>query len=273
MSLLAKIKNELSQLGIKPSKSLGQNFLVNEGIYEKIVTALNIESGDTIIEVGPGLGTLTDYLAQSDANIFAIEKDRHLISHLKNHFVKFKNVRIMEGDILMVRPEDLAIKNNTYKLVGNIPYYITSHLLRIVFEKWPMPDIVVFMIQKEVARRIVAKPGEMSLLAASIQYYAKPEVVSYVSRGSFYPAPDVDSAIIKLTPFKEKNDPVFEKKYFEIIKRGFAGKRKQLQNNLVSETMPKEEVQQKLTSIDIDPRRRAETLSIGEWKQITNLLF
>ncbi len=284
-----KIKNELDRLGIKPKKSLGQNFLVNEGIYKKIVAALEIKRSDIIIEVGPGLGTLTGYLAESGARVIAIEKDEKLATYLKNKFSNQKSVKIIGGDILKFSPEACNLKPVTFKIVGNIPFYLTSHLIRTVFEKWPHPEKIVLMLQKEVAQRIVAKPPDMSLLAVSVQYYSKPEIISYVSAGNFYPSPKVDSAIIKLTPrlqvtgyrLQEKDGnkkpetwPLKPETFFRVVRAGFAGKRKQLLNNLArSLKISKQEIQQKLSSIDINPQRRAETLTIEEWQKITNSLF
>ena len=284
-----KIKDELRQLGIEPKKSLGQNFLVNEGIYKKIVAALEIRKNDIIVEAGPGLGTLTGYLAESGAKIIAIEKDRLLIAHLKNKFKNNKNVTIIESDILKFSPATCNLKPVTFKIVGNIPYYITSHLIRNILEDWPSPKLVVLMVQKEVAQRICAKPPEMSLLALSVQYYAIPKIVRYVSGGNFMPSPDVDSAIIKLTPrlqvagyrLQEKDGnkkpetwPLKPETFFRVVRAGFAGKRKQLINNLSRDLkISKQEIQQKLSSIDINPQRRAETLTIEEWQKITNSLF
>lgn len=277
-----KIKDELKQLGIKPKKSLGQNFLVNEGVYKKVVTALEIKGDDVIVEVGPGLGTLTGYLAESGAKIIAVEKDRLLIDHLKNKFKDDKNVTIIESDVLKFDPRNYQLRTTNYKLVGNIPFYLTSHLIRTVFEKWPHPEKIVLMLQKEVAQRIVAKPPDMSLLAVSVQYYSKPEIVSYVSAGSFYPPPEVDSAIIRLVPGEQftaysnntENYKLKTVNFFRVVRAGFAGKRKQLLNNLAAGLkISKQEIQQKLSLIDINPQRRAETITIEEWQKITNSLF
>ncbi len=277
-----KIKDELNQLGIEPKKSLGQNFLINEGIYKKIVVALEIKNNDIIVEVGPGLGTLTGFLAESGAEIIAIEKDGLLTAYLKNKFKNNKNVTIIEGDILKFNPVDYRLQTTNYKLVGNIPYYLTSRLTRTVFEKWPRPEKIVLMIQKEVAQRIIAKPPDMSLLAVSVQYYSEPKIISYVSRNSFYPAPKVDSAILRLVSSfqflasskKTKNSQLETRSFFRIVRAGFAGKRKQLINNLaMGLKISKQEIQQKLSLVDINPQRRAETLTIEEWQKITNSLF
>ncbi len=273
MMLLNTIKKELNILGIKPKKSLGQNFLVNEGVYKKIVAALEIKKDDAIIEVGPGLGTLTGYLAESGAKIIAIEKDEKFAAYLKNKFFNRKNVKIVEGDILKFNPLNYSLLSTHYKLVGNIPYYLTSHLIRIIFEEWPHPEKIMLMLQKEVAQRIIAKPPNMSLLAVSVQYYAEPKIISYVSAGSFYPPPEVDSAITKFSEFKER-DKGFSNDLFKIAKAGFSGKRKQLLNSLSGGLKKsREEIGEKLKLSNIDPKRRAETLTIDEWIGITKNFF
>jgi len=281
MNLLSIIKKELNILGIKPKKSLGQNFLVNKNVYQKIITALEIKKGDKIIEIGPGLGTLTSFLAESRAKVIAVEKDHKLVDYLKNKFANQKNVTIIEDDILRFDPKNYKLKAKSYKLVGNIPYYLTSHLLRLIFEKWPSPKIVALTLQKEVAQRIVAKPPNMSLLAVSVQYYSRPGIVDYIPRRSFYPTPDVDSAIIKLVPqeqfatYRESTESCKPKteNFFRIIRAGFSGKRKQLINSLAGGLkIKKDTIESKLKAAGIDPRRRAETLTLEEWQKITNTL-
>lgn len=288
MSIITQIKNGLSQLGIKPKKSLGQNFLVNEGIYKKIVDALAISPTDTIIEVGPGLGTLTQFLAETGAKVIAVEKDHQLAKYLKTKFANEKRVNIVEDDILKFNPLNTKylIQNTSYKLVGNIPYYLTSHLLRTVLESWPQPKLIVLMLQKEVAQRICASPPHsklsvganrqhMSLLAVSVQYYAQPKIISYVSHGNFYPPPEVDSAIIKLESRNQNLESrINSQNFFKIVRAGFAGKRKQLGNNLIRELkLTKDFIEGKLESVNIDPKRRAETLTLEEWQKITNIFY
>jgi 16S rRNA (adenine1518-N6/adenine1519-N6)-dimethyltransferase len=293
MNLLSTIKKELNIPGIKPKKSLGQNFLVNKRIYQKIIAALEIKRDEEIIEIGPGLGTLTSFLAESKAKVIAVEKDHKLVDYLKNKFAGQENVKIVEGDVLRFDPKSYKLKAISYKLVGNIPYYISSHLLRMVFEKWPCPKAIVLMLQKEVAQRITAKPPNMSLLAVSVQYYSKPEIISYVPGQNFYPAPEVDSAIIKLVPgerFTAYSDnaenpekaggprgftgrKLKTENFFRIVRAGFSGKRKQLINNLARGLkIKKGTIERELKAVGIDPRRRAETLALEEWQKVTNVL-
>ena len=273
--IVTQIKNELSRLGIKPKKSLGQNFLINEGIYKKIIAAANIKTGDTVIEIGPGLGTLTQFILDTGADVLAVEKDYTLADYLKTKFRNNNRVTIIEGDILKFQIPDSRFQIQKYKLVGNIPYYLTSHLLRILFENWPQPELIILMIQKEVAQRIVAKPPHMSLLAVLVQYYSTPKIMSYVSRNSFWPAPEVDSAIIKLeSRIQNLESRMDTKNFFKVAGAGFAKKRKQLANNLaVGLKIPKEKIEQQLSKIGMDTKRRAETLTIEEWQSITNTLL
>lgn len=211
---------------------MGQNFLVNLGVLDKIVAAAEINSNDTILEIGPGTGNLTEKLVQKAGQVIAIEKDHRLIEGLAQKFGKNTGFKIIEGDILRLNLKDFTRFNLvSYKVVGNIPYYITSHLLRTIFEDWPMPKLIVLTIQKEVAQRIVAKPGQMSLLALMVQLHSDPKMVGMVSRGSFRPIPNVDSAIIKLTPSPKADKETIEK-IMGLAKKAFAGKRKQLKNTL-----------------------------------------
>ncbi len=271
--LIGKIKKELERLGMKPNKTLGQNFLVNEGIYKKILDVAQIKPGETILEVGAGLGTLTEYLAATGANIVAVEKDAHLVGYLKIKLKNLKNVRIVEDDILKFDPQRYALGIVNYKIVGNIPYYLTSHLIRTIFENWPQPKEIILMVQKEVAQRMSAKPPQMSLLGVATQFYSKVEIAGRVSRGSFYPMPKVDSAIIKLIPSPEPYT-LNPESFFKVVSAGFSGKRKQLINTLSGGLkLPREKVELKLLSLGISPQRRAETLTIEEWQKLTDIIY
>ncbi len=270
-----QIIKRLGEAGIKAKKSLGQNFLVNIGIYQKIIESAAIEPNDIVVEVGPGLGILTDMLADKAGKVIAIEKDSQLVRYLHEHFGNNKNVTIINEDILKFNPSNYELRDTSYKVVGNIPYYLTSRLIRDIFERWPRPKFIIFMLQKEVAQRITASPPDMSLLGVSVQYYSKPKIISYVSRGSFYPMPKVDSAIVRLvSSTKSQELKIKGTNFFSIVRAGFAGKRKQLANNLARNlNLSKNIVESKLLSLGIDPRRRAETLTIEEWQKITEILF
>ena len=258
---------------IPAKKSLGQNFLVNEGIVAKIVTAAELTAEDTVLEVGPGTGNLTRALVATGARVIAVEKDHRIIEDLNAEF-SAAQIEIIEGDILEFKPSENGLLEGEYKIVANLPYYITSHFIRTVFEEWPQPSTMILMVQKEVARRIMAKPPNMNLLALSIQYYAEPEIITYVSRGSFRPTPDVDSAVIRLTPRTEYPLPVEkEALFFSILKSAFGGKRKQLINTLPTIiSKNKQGTAELLTQIGLSPTTRPETVDLTHWLILVNSL-
>lgn len=254
----------------RAKKSLGQNFLVNRGILDKVISAAEITEKDTILEIGSGTGILTEKLAQEAGRVIAVEKDHRLVELLKKKFsTKSTNsaiaecVDIVEEDILKFQSQDYGLKDSKYKIVGNIPYYITSHLFKTIFEEWPMPKLIVLMVQKEVAQRIMAKPPHMNLLALSVQFYSEPKIISYVSKGSFRPIPKVDSAIIRLVSKNEKwiMDYEIRGKFFKLIKTAFAGKRKQLKNTIGLEILKKAKIK---------PESRPEELSLENWIRIAS---
>lgn len=239
---------------LKPKKSLGQNFLINAGILEKIISAAELNKNDTVLEIGPGTGNLTKLLSEKAGQVIAIEKDSRLIEELQEKF-KNTNVEIIEGDVLRLDIDELFRITN-YKVIGNIPYYITSHLLKTIFEKWPKPKLIVLTVQKEVAQRIIAKPPDMNLLALSIQLYSEPKIIGYISKGSFRPIPKVDSAIIILEPKTSILKPEQKERFFKLIRTAFAGKRKQLQNTLPDINFE---------SLGINPKSRPEELNVSDW--------
>lgn len=271
------IKEKLNEAGVRPSKRLGQNFLINEGIYQKILAAGEVNPKDTIIEVGPGLGTLTERLAQVGCQVTAVEKDVDLFNYLNRYFENIANIKLVNQDILKLNPKNFGLKEKNYKLLGNIPYYLTSRLIRIVFDSpdslWPTPKLIVFLVQKEVARKMSAKPPAMSLLSVSVQYFSEVEIMANVSRGSFYPTPNVDSAIVRLRPHAKLPQKEEVDKFFELVRIGFSSKRKQLANNLSSGfKMDRLSMESTLRTVDIDPKRRAETLTIREWQLISKVV-
>ncbi len=198
------IKNLLLKYSARPSKGLGQHFLIDKKVLHKIIQAADLKPGDVILEVGPGIGILTLELAKKVKKVVAVEKDFKMIAVLKEVLRDYKNVEIVRDDILKVNLNDFILKPKTYKIVANIPYYLTSHLIRKFLEIDNPPKEMILMIQKEVAQRIVARPPKMSLLAVSVQFYAKPEIITFVSKKSFWPQPKVDSAIIKITINKKQ---------------------------------------------------------------------
>jgi len=250
---------------------LGQNFLVDEGILKKIVEAAELSKNDIVLEVGPGIGNLTVELAKSVKKVIAVEKDQDLVRILKELLDcwKVRNVRIVEGDIRKIENCKLKIEN-CYKVVANIPYYLTSPLIRKFLEASNAPKEMILMVQKEVAQRICAKPPKMSILAVSVQFYAKPEIISFVSKKSFWPQPKVDSAIIKIKPLINADKRLINADLFlKTVKTGFSQPRKQLANNLSNGLkMDKGKVKNWLLKNNIQPTQRAETLTIEDWLKL-----
>ncbi|MDD5589545.1 MAG: 16S rRNA (adenine(1518)-N(6)/adenine(1519)-N(6))-dimethyltransferase RsmA [Candidatus Portnoybacteria bacterium] len=268
----SKIKELLAEYGAAPLKSLGQNFLINAQVLEKIIQAAELKTGDIVLEIGPGLGALTRELAKKTKKVFAIEKDRKYAEILKNIFADFKNVEIIHGDALDIDASSLIEPNQRYKIVANLPYNITSPIIRKFLETQNQPELMVLMIQKEVARRICAKPPEMSLLAVSVQFHGEPKIIEYVSKGNFWPQPKVDSAILKILPHS-KFSKIDRPKFFAIVRAGFSAPRKQLAPNLASKLkISRQIVEETLKKQKIDPKQRAETLNIDDWTNI-NLSF
>ncbi|HCO99348.1 MAG TPA: ribosomal RNA small subunit methyltransferase A, partial [Candidatus Moranbacteria bacterium] len=264
---------------IKAKKSLGQNFLKDAEVLGRIIKAANLSQDDVVIEVGPGQGALTELLAGVCKKVIAIELDDRLIEPLHTKFVDNKNVEIIHDDILKINLPELVTSYELpvagYKVVANIPYYITAPIIRLFLETKIPPSEVIFMVQKEVAERICAKPGAMSILAVSVQYYAKAEFLFTVFKESFDPVPKVDSAIIKITHNSQLTTDNKEKtkKFFRVVKSGFSAKRKTLINNLSNGLqIDKKEIEEKLGSIGFSPSVRAQELGVDDWKKLADRL-
>ena len=253
----------------KPKKSLGQHFLQDKQALERIVKAADLKVDDNVIEIGPGTGVLTNVLTSvlTSGKLIAIEKDSVLAHEIKN---QKSNLKIIEGDILEINLPRLIEENDffDYKVVANIPYYITGKIIRLLFETKYSPKLIVLLVQKEVAQRICAKPGDMSILAASVQFFGKPEIVAEVPKESFSPVPKVDSAILKIVPFENQIELKKEaKELFRLVKIGFASRRKTLANNLAAGLqISKKEIEKIIRKCSLNMRARAEDLSIEEWK-------
>lgn len=284
---------------MKFKKNLGQNFLKDENVLKKIIQTADLSAKDNIVEIGPGEGILTQELVKYAGKIIIIEKDDRLALKLNSLFSKNDTVKIIHDDILKInlpklissfRKSSSTLKAEPlkYKVIANIPYYITSPIIRLFLETKHPPQEMILMVQKEVAERIIAlprkisnknqlkksdlqgKPGQMSILAVSVQYYAKPELLFYVDKKSFFPEPKVNSAVIRITPFNPipKHSSVF----FRVVRAGFASKRKTLLNNLShSLHLPKINVEKQLKKIGINPAQRAQELSVDDWKKISRL--
>ena len=259
----------LQKYQVQPKKSLGQNFLVDPNGLNKVVQAAKVSSEDTVLEIGAGLGSLTYLLAQQSRQVVAVELDTRLIASLREALAGFTNVTICEGDMLKLSP-DVLIDAERYVVVANIPYYITSALIRHLLEADHKPTRMVLTVQQEVAERILARDGKMSLLALSVQVYGKPELKARIPAGCFYPPPEVDSAVLSIELYEEPIVPSGSLDlFFKLAHAGFAQKRKTLRNTLATGMNESPAWAEKLlTAAGIDPQRRAETLSMQEWKQL-----
>jgi len=258
-----------------PTK-LGQNFLSNIETVERIVNSAGLSKTETILEIGPGTGILTETLAKHIKQIIAIELDYSLASSLQTKFSNNPKVEIIQDDILKINIpkllEDKFIKS--YKVIANIPYYITSKILRLFLETEITPTEMILMVQKEVAERIVAKPGKMSKLAVSVQYYAKPKILFNVGKENFIPLPKVDSAIIQISDIDNKQFSKNEnEKFFKFVRAGFCARRKTLLNNLTNSLhLPKNEIIKKLKASSLSLSVRAQELSVEDWKKLSETL-
>ncbi|GIK38885.1 MAG: ribosomal RNA small subunit methyltransferase A [Chloroflexota bacterium] len=284
----------LKKYGLRPRKELGQNFLTDPVHLAKIVDVAGLTPSDTVLEIGPGPGTLTRLLAEQAGRVIAVELDPHMVTLLKNEYGHLKNLIVVEADILQTdlsrlirsaeNSEQVSLVNgrppipnprpSTYKVVANLPYYITSAVIRHLLEATPQPERVVVTVQKEVAQRMVAKPGQMSLLAVSVQFYGQPSLAHHIPAGAFYPVPKVDSAVVRIDTFAQPVVAVADTDYFfRVVKAGFGQKRKQLKNSLAAGlAKPIPAVIEALTRANIDPTRRAETLSLEEWGRLAEVL-
>jgi len=271
----------LKKYQIRPQKHLGQNFLIDRGVARKIVEAAELNSQDIVLEIGPGIGTLTQELAKRAKKVMAVEKDRNMIAILGETLKHLRNVKLVQADIRRlptVHTQQINSKiqiPKQYKIVGNLPFYLTAPVIRQFLERtearplYARPKLMVLVVQKEVAQRICAQPPRMNLLAISVQIYAKPKIISYISRKSFWPQPEVDAAIIKL---KVKNQKLKVNKnlFFKIVRAGFSQPRKQLINNLSKGLkIDKKRVAEWLIKNGIQPSQRAETLGVDDWISLT----
>lgn len=267
-------------------KSLGQNLLIDASHLTRIAAAADLEKTDTVLEIGPGLGALTHQLAEQAGRVIAVELDQRLIPILRAEFAGRPHVSFVHGDILeLTLPELLGTQLSSpagpptatanYKVVANLPYYITSAVLRHVLESLPPPTLAVLLVQREVAQRMVAQPGAMSMLAVSVQFYACPRALQRIPAGAFLPRPKVDSRVVRLDvrpqPAVSDVEPAH---FFSTVRAGFGQRRKQLRNSLSAGlSCTKEQADHWLTASGIDPRRRAETLSLPEWGMLAKTVY
>ncbi len=282
----------LAAQGLHPRKKFGQHFLTDPRILESIADAAEVTAADTVLEIGPGLGHLTHILARRAQRLVAVEVDAALAAHLQSEFANAANVRIVQGDFLTAAPHAWILgadvwsaplfapppaepgSAGAFKIVANLPYYITSAILRHVLEAPRKPQVIVAMVQREVAQRLTAQPPAMNLLAVSVQFFARARVIRHIAPGAFYPPPQVTSAVVRLDVY---DPPLFADiapaHFFEIVRAGFGEKRKQLHNALTHNLkVEAREIAATLARAQIDPTRRAETLTLAEWCALARAL-
>ncbi len=277
-SLLAQTRGLLRRFDLRARKGLGQHFLVDEEVLNLITVAAELTPTDIVMEIGPGLGVLTRELAKQAGWVLAIELDNKLAGILKQTLASSGNVIIINEDVLGIDPAALLQEQSppevsgslSYKVVANLPYYITSPVLRHFLEASVKPQIIVVMVQKEVAEEITAKPGRMSLLSVSVQLYGEPTIIGYVPARCFYPAPGVDSAILRIALYSQPAVEIADKEsFFALVRAGFSASRKQIANSLAQGLgLPKAEVLSLLEETGIVLQRRAETLTLEEWARL-----
>lgn len=259
----------LKEHELRPNKRLGQNFLLDEEHLAAIVRAAAVQPGDEVLEIGAGLGSLSRHLARAARRLVAVELDRALLPPLQQTLADFDNVEIVLGDILALHLATY-FKNPGYRVVANIPYYLTSKLIRHLLESQPRPGGLALTVQKEVAERACASPPKMSLLSLSVQLYGSPHIAHSIPAGAFYPSPKVDSAVLLVNLYDKARLPQDQvDSFFQLAKAAFAQKRKTLANSLAAlPDWDKESVETSLTAAGIDPHRRPQTLSLDEWKRL-----
>ena len=257
---------------IKMSKKLGQNFLIKRGIVDEIVKAADLQEGEPVLEIGPGIGTLTQGLAQSGANVTAIELDTRLLEVLDTTLAQYSNVTIVHGDVLKLDVPSI-MNNEPFKVVANLPYYITTPIIMSLLESRLPIERLVVMVQKEVALRMVAKPGtkDYGALSVAVQYYTKPDIVLDVPPKSFLPAPAVTSSVIRcVLRDKPPVDVIDEKLFFRVVKAGFAQRRKTFANTMKTTGLSKDRIEELLAKANIDGQRRGETFPLQEFADVAN---
>ncbi len=273
MSKLKQLKTLLHAQGLWAKKSLGQNFLVDEMALDQIIQAAELSQNDQVVEVGPGTGFLTERLIREAGHVTSIELDSDMVQLLKKQFSLTKNLTMVEGDILKMRIKDYGLRTNAYKVVANIPYYITSPLIRHFLETEARPSLMVLLVQKEVAEKICALDGK-SLITVQTAMFGKAEYIATVPANSFYPVPKVDSTILRIRVYDDPLIPEAQRKDFlRMVKFGFSQKRKKLSNSLGAGLHQKPaEVRILLEKAGLDPNVRAEALEIDDWRRLFKIL-
>ena len=263
---ILELKKLMRTYGAWPNKDLGHHFLTDKNVLEKIVETAEVDKRDVVVEVGPGLGILTKELSKNAKKVYAIEIDPKIAEILSTNCISCRNLEIIRDDVRKFNPQGIG----RYKVVANLPYYITSHVIRKFLEAKNKPQTLTVLIQREVAERICAKPGRMSVLAVAVQFYGVPEIADLVSPMAFFPSPKVYSAILKIRVFKE---PLFEDVdrniFFRLVKAGFSEKRKMISNSISGSLgIEKKPVEKLLERAGVDPTLRPERLTLDDWHRI-----
>lgn len=268
---LTETKYLLKKYNLQPRREGGQNFLVNDKIVQKIVRAADLRADDVILEIGPGLGALTGQLCQKAKKVISVEQDRDLMKLLNNLQAVNKNLKIINNDIFKVDLNDY-VEDKEYKLVANLPFNISSLVLRNFLQFKPRPKEIVLLLQKEVAERAAAGPGEMSLLSVAVQFFGQVELLDIVEPEDFWPAPEIKGRIIKIILKNKKG--IAEEDFFKFVRAGFSARRKRLVNNLAQGLkLDKKEVENKLVQADLDKNIRAQDLTVEKWVELFDLFF
>lgn len=267
----ADVQRILKRIGLRPQQAAGQNFLLNDDVCQAMVDAAGVGPDDTILEIGPGLGALTAVLLASDAKVVAIELDRRLAAYLRQQFRGRANLTLIEGDVFQVNLNDY-LTDQGYKLVANLPYSGTSLIFRNFLTQSPRPISLTTMVQADVAKRIAAEPGDMSLLSLLVQYYSVPHLLTTVPPTDFYPVPHVQSAVLHCEPVRTP-DPAEAEQLFRVARAGFSSRRKQLHNSLAASLHRRvPDIDKLLDAVGIKPSRRAQELTLEEWLQLAKKL-
>lgn len=276
----AEIKFLCQQYRLKPSKSKGQNFLIDSSVLPKMAQAAGLTKKDHVLEIGPGFGILTEQLIKESQKVLCVELDKNLFQFINQKFQDQSKIEIINADILKIKNQDLVEKLNSqeYKVIANLPYNISKPVLRKFLSYEPKPELMVLMLQKEVAEKIIGRFGKMSVLSMSVKFYAQAEIVCPVAKNSFYPEPAVDSAVVKIVLRKKLPDEFLkilspqeiknfdEKKFWQLVKIGFSSPRKQLHNNLsAGYKLNPTEMKNLLIKAKIKPEERAENLNMTDW--------
>jgi len=270
---MTDVSQILREYGLEPRRELGQHFLVDARALARIVAAAELTPDDAVLEIGAGVGNLTRPLAASAGRVVAVEIDRRFLPVLEAELADCPNVHLVAGDILAMDPSDL-MGEGPYKVVANLPYAITSAVLRHLLEARIPPQRMVVTVQREVAERIVARGGRMSLLAVSVQFYGRPQLLFRLRPGAFYPPPEVESAVVRIDRHPEPPVEVTDVGwFFQVVRAGFSQPRKQLSNSLASGLgISPGEAASALREAGVDPRTRAERLSLEDWARLARRL-